>query len=151
MPTKLNLIGQRFGRLTVVDYAPNKGRRSQWKCVCDCGNEYIGLTESLRSGALQSCGCLRTETARKNGLTQLQDLTGQKFGKLTVIKYAGSNRNRSTWECECSCGTIITVNQMELQRGETLSCGCLRASFGEQSIERVLKDNQILYIKCISS
>lgn len=147
MPTKLNLIGQRFGRLTVIDDAPNKGRRTQWKCMCDCGNEYIGLTDSLRSGKLQSCGCLRAKTARENGLTQLDNLAGKKFGKLTVIKYIGSNRNRSAWECECSCGNSVIVNQMELQRGDTLSCGCLRSSFGEQSIEAILRKYQITYIK----
>lgn len=147
MPAKLDLIGQRFGRLVVIDTAPNKGRRTQWKCICDCGKEYIGLTDSLRSGKLQSCGCLRAETARENGLTQLNDLTGQKFGKLTVVKYAGSDRNRGVWECECSCGTPIIVNQMELQRGDTLSCGCLRSSFGEQAIETILKENKITYTK----
>jgi hypothetical protein len=85
MPAKLNLINQKFGRLTVIEKAPNKGKRTQWKCLCECGNEYIGLTESLRSGTLQSCGCLRTETARLNGLKQLNDLSGKYFGKLTVI------------------------------------------------------------------
>lgn len=147
MPNKLNLIGQKFGRLTVVDIAPNKGKRTQWKCICDCGNEYIGLTESLRSGALRSCGCLRVETARTNGMKELKDLSGQKFGKLTVLSYAGSDRNRSSWKCECECGNIVNVNQMELVRGDTLSCGCLRTSFGELQIEKILKEHQITYKK----
>lgn len=145
MPAKIDLTNQRFGRLVVKESAPNKGKRTQWKCLCDCGNEYIGLTESLRSGKLQSCGCLRTETARKNGMKALNDLTNQKFGKLTVIKYAGSDRDRSSWKCECECGNIVVVNQMELTRGDTLSCGCLRSSFGELRIEELLKENQIEY------
>lgn len=77
----------------------------------------------------------------------LNDLTGKQFGKLTVIRYSGSARNRSVWECECECGNIVKVNQMELQRGDTLSCGCLRSSFGELQIESVLKENQIDYKK----
>lgn len=147
MPVKLNLINQKFGRLTVIEKAPNKGRRTQWKCLCECGNEYIGLTESLRSGTLQSCGCLRTETARLNGLKQLNDLTGKHFGKLTVIQYAGSQRQRSSWLCQCECGNQIIVNQMELMKGDTLSCGCLRSSYGEITIETILKNNNINYIK----
>lgn len=147
MPNKLNLIGQKFGRLTVVDTAPNKGKRTQWKCICECGNEYVGLTESLRNGTLRSCGCLRAETARSNGMKGLKDLSGQKFGKLTVLSYVGSNRERSSWKCECECGNIVIVNQMELTRGDTLSCGCLRSSFGELQIEKILKEHQIDYKK----
>lgn len=147
MPKKLDLLNQRFGKLVVIAPAENKGRHTRWLCKCDCGNEYIALTDSLRAGTCQSCGCLRTEQARINGKTQIKDLTGQRFGKLTVISYAGSFRNRSSWLCECDCGNTVIINQMELVRGDTLSCGCLRSSFGELQIEKLLKDNNILYQK----
>ena len=147
MPTKLNLINERFGRLVVIAPAENKGKRTQWLCKCDCGNKKIVLTDSLRSGKVQSCGCLRTETARANGLKQLEDLTGQIFGQLIVLEYAGSDRNRSSWRCECSCGNIVVVNQMELKHGDTLSCGCLKSSFGEQQIEKILKEQNLSYQK----
>lgn len=147
MPKKLNLIGQRFGRLVVIDFAPNKNNKTQWKCQCDCGNEYIGFTDSLRQGKLRSCGCLRTETAHKNGLAQLVDLTGQRFGKLTVIKYNGSQRKRSSWLCQCDCGNQVIVNQQELQVGDTISCGCVRSSFGEKQIEQILQDKNLNYQK----
>ena len=147
MPKKLNLLNQRFGRLTVIAPAKNKGKHTCWLCECDCGNEYIALTDSLRAGTCQSCGCLRAEQARINGKTQLKDLTGQKFGKLTVISYAGSSRHRSSWLCECDCGNIVVVNQMELTRKDTLSCGCLKSSFAELQIEKILKENNIQYKK----
>lgn len=147
MPPKLNLINQRFGRLIVIEPAPNKGKKTQWKCQCDCGNEYIGSTDSLRQGKLLSCGCLRAEIARKNGKSVLKDLTNHRFGKLTVIEYAGSNRQRSSWKCQCDCGNIVIVNQMELSRGDTLSCGCLRSSYGELRIEEILKQRQVKYKK----
>ena len=41
MPAKLNLIGEKYGRLTVIEKAPNKGKRTQWKCLCDCGKEKV--------------------------------------------------------------------------------------------------------------
>lgn len=147
MPKKLDLLNQRFGRLVVIAPAENRGKRTQWLCQCDCGNEYIVLTDTLRSGRCRSCGCLQKECARENGKKVLQDLTGQRFGRLTVLNYAGSQRNRSTWLCECDCGNNVIVNQMELVRGDTLSCGCLRSSFGELQIEKLLKDNNILYQK----
>ena len=147
MPKKLNLIGQRFGRLLVIAPAENIKNRTYWLCQCDCGNQKICCTDSLRSGRLQSCGCLRTETAHKNGMSQLKDLTNQRFGKLTVIKYAGSQRKRSAWLCECDCGKQVIVNQMELSHGDTLSCGCLKSSFGELQIEKILQQNNIKYQK----
>lgn len=147
MPAKLNLLGQRFGRLVVIEAAESKNNKTYWKCKCDCGKEYIGSTSSLRSGRLNSCGCLRAETARINGLKQLNDLTHQQFGQLTVIHYAGSHRDRSSWLCKCSCGNEIVVGQSELVYGHTLSCGCLRSSYGEQRIEEILCENNIQYKK----
>ena len=50
------------------------------------------------------------------------DLTGQKFGRLTVIKYVG----KSKWLCKCECGNEKIVSTTHL-KNDTKSCGCLRA------------------------
>lgn len=59
------------------------------------------------------------------------DLTGQRFGKITVIERApdfGSGRSRQTmWLCKCDCGKIISVRSHALRGGHTQSCGCLVA------------------------
>ncbi len=55
---KLNLAGQRFGKLTVLDTAENIGKRTAWRCLCDCGREIAVKTSCLRSGHTTSCGCL---------------------------------------------------------------------------------------------
>lgn len=64
MSAKKDLTGQRFGRLTVV---ADSGKRNNgyilWECRCDCGNTKIVDGWRLRSGATQSCGCLRQELA----------------------------------------------------------------------------------------
>lgn len=62
-----NLMGKRFGRLTVVSPAPDRvlknGRHlTIWECVCDCGNTHIVRTTDLKRGAIRSCGCYRAET-----------------------------------------------------------------------------------------
>ena len=55
-----------------------------------------------------------------------KDLTGQKFGKLTVIKRAKNDKyGRSMWLCECECGGKNTVSGYHLTTGMTQSCGCL--------------------------
>lgn len=58
---KLDLTGQRFGRLTVVAPAENIGRRTAWLCRCDCGRETVVKTGRLRGGRTVSCGCAYRE------------------------------------------------------------------------------------------
>lgn len=56
------------------------------------------------------------------------DLTGQRFGRLVVIRDSGerTNSKRIIWECKCDCGEISFVNLGALRSGNTKSCGCLR-------------------------
>lgn len=59
-----NLLGLRFGRLLVIEYAGlNKIDRALWKCLCDCGNYKIILSRSLMFGSTKSCGCMRKENS----------------------------------------------------------------------------------------
>lgn len=54
-----------------------------------------------------------------------RDLTGQKFGRLTVIKEQGRNKSKKVlWLCKCECGTEVVVISQSLTSGTTLSCGC---------------------------
>ncbi len=54
---KLDLTGQRYGKLTVLREAPNMGDKTVWLCRCDCGKEVSVRTYHLRSGSTSSCGC----------------------------------------------------------------------------------------------
>lgn len=66
MSNKLDLTGQKFGRLTVIAKAKEKVKGGTgWTCLCDCGNQIIVVTRLLRSGNTKSCGCLQRETASK--------------------------------------------------------------------------------------
>lgn len=66
MGNVIDLIGQRFGRLTVIERAENnKNSQAKWKCVCDCGNEVVVFACNLKSGATKSCGCFNSECITK--------------------------------------------------------------------------------------
>ena len=68
MGKTVDLIGQKFGRLTVIERCPrNKHGQDMWLCKCDCGKEKVINGQSLRRGRTKSCGCLNSElaTARK--------------------------------------------------------------------------------------
>lgn len=64
MSRVIDLTGQRFGRLTVIKRAPNKGHSQQasWECLCDCGNTVNVVGYCLRNGDSRSCGCYYKET-----------------------------------------------------------------------------------------
>ena len=54
----IDLTGQRFGHLVVIEYAGrNERRESLWRCHCDCGNESVVRGDVLRRGTTESCGC----------------------------------------------------------------------------------------------
>lgn len=64
MAKYINLIGQKFGRLTVIDKC-RKNNRPYWVCQCDCGNITKVETYGLKSGHTQSCGCYRSQRIRE--------------------------------------------------------------------------------------
>lgn len=62
-----NLIGEVFGRLTVVSLHKGDARRTQWVCRCECGAVKIARATNLVSGGTKSCGCLFLERVTKHG------------------------------------------------------------------------------------
>jgi hypothetical protein len=64
MGKPLNLVGQRYGRLKVLEKLPDRRNKSVvWLCQCDCGNTDQVTTGELRSGKHISCGCYQRERA----------------------------------------------------------------------------------------
>lgn len=124
-----DLTGTRFGRLIVVKRAENQKNRIMWHCICDCGNETIVNGYSLTRGATKSCGCIQKEYMSK---TRFQDLTGQIFGRLKVIKRVENRKNCTMWLCKCECDNETIVSTGDLKSGHTKSCGCYK-------IERIIE------------
>ena len=52
-----NLLGVKFGKLTVIAKAENKNDRTCWRCSCECGGEIVTTTKNLIDGHTISCGC----------------------------------------------------------------------------------------------
>jgi hypothetical protein len=70
MPNFIDLTGQVFSRLLVLERAPNAVRsgRTVWLCRCECGKEKLVQSMDLTSGGTHSCGCLRSEATRARNL-----------------------------------------------------------------------------------
>ena len=130
----IDLTGQRFGRLVVVERVENdKFNKVLWKCQCDCGNVVYVISSSLKNGSTQSCGCLRKDVVKlkniksKGRIGRIKDITGQKFGKLLVLEPVFNykeNDKHMYWKCKCDCGNEIITLGKSLRRGHTKSCGC---------------------------
>jgi len=129
----INLTGKRFGKLAVIKKVkPPMHLKSRgdtfWECLCDCGNKTIVRGYSLRNKT-KSCGCLKI-------LPPCFNLTGQRFGKLVVIKREGSAKQGSAlWRCECDCGGETITQSTYLRNGATKSCGCLKKATGKNNAQ----------------
>ena len=61
-----NLVGKKFGRLTVLEIDKcSSTRNRRYVCQCDCGNKHSVCGSNLKAGHVQSCGCLNSETSKK--------------------------------------------------------------------------------------
>lgn len=137
----IDISGLRFGRLIVKDRCEKQGKVVYWNCLCDCGKTVEVSSQNLRYGQTQSCGCLQRE---KTSLASVIDITGQRFGKLTVLSKADSKNGKAYWLCQCDCGKKTTVAGHDLRNGDTQSCGCL-ISTAELEISQILQDINIEY------
>jgi hypothetical protein len=68
---RVNIIGNRYGRLVVLSYSHNVGYGKYFLCKCDCGKHVTVLKQSLTTGKQVSCGCLKAE--RIANLNKLPD------------------------------------------------------------------------------
>jgi len=80
--SRIDLTGQKFGRLTVLNFASydKKAHIAKWKCLCDCGKVTEVRTCHLRSSHTQSCGCLRDDKTSARSKTH-----GKKYTRLYSI------------------------------------------------------------------
>ena len=118
-----NLIGNKYGFLTVIDFDSNSDHRHKeayWVCECDCGNVVTVRGSSLKSGHTKSCGC-------NSYVREIDDLSGKRFGRLSVIEFDHMDKfHTSHWLCKCDCGNVVVVSRGNLIRGRAKSCGCYK-------------------------
>ena len=64
----------------------------------------------------------------------IKDITGQRFGRLTVIENVGRDKHRQViWRCKCDCGKETIIRGYSLRSGNTQSCGCLQDEVREKT------------------
>lgn len=118
-----------------------KHNEPYWYFECDCGGSIIAGANSVKRGHTTSCGC-----------ALIKDLTGQTFGRLTVLGMYGktiqpNGQLRTDWICQCTCGEQTIVTHGNLTSGHTKSCGCMRCSAQEAIIKKYLNEHCINHVK----
>lgn len=76
------------------------------------------------------------------------DLTGKKFGRLTVLKYGNcytfpSGQKACQWDCLCECGKLVKVLSRGLKTGRTKSCGCWKKEYSKQTVKKAHESNRL--------
>lgn len=105
-PRAENLTGMRFGRLTVLHRADRPPGVAYWHCVCDCGQPHIARTSHLKSGDVQSCGCLARERVSKAKATH--SLTRSRaYYAWASLKQRCLNPNNEMWHCYGGRGITV--------------------------------------------
>lgn len=128
-----DIVGQKFGKLTVIKKTDERYIDGSvlYLCRCECGKEIKSTSSRLKSGHLKTCG---------DPIHQVEDLTGKKFGRLTVISYAGRKNNKTYWNCSCECGNTTVADAYSLKNGSIVSCGCRRTetiAMGQNTIRNL--------------
>ena len=162
MAAKIDLTGQVFGRLTVLEDDGTRalGGAVKWKCVCSCPNKTIVHVHSqaLRYGKTKSCGCLNRELAKekmkKNYLDTSLDLVGKHFGYIEVLEKTKERKNKSiVWKCQCinpdvhKEPVILYLTSIQLIQNHKRSCGCLRVSKGHLQVKQSLEQLNISFLE----
>ena len=133
MSNKRDETGKKYGKLTVLCQQTSQLVKKQyngascWRCQCECGRIISVPGHELRRGKRKTCGHKECSVLIKNEV-------GNKYDKLTVLKYSGLNKyGQVLWKCKCDCGNIVKVLGVNLRNGNTKSCGCLKSK-GEFNI-----------------
>lgn len=111
----IDLTGQKFNSLTVIEKSEKRSSDGEifWICRCDCGNPNLVEIRgsALRRGHTKTCGHCSA-----------YQYIGKIFGKLEIIEE--DPKDRTKFICKCKCGNIVSKNKSKVLSGHTQSCGC---------------------------
>lgn len=126
-----NLIGKKYGRLTVVDFVGLINGDAIYHFKCDCGNEINVPITKVKNGNTNSCGCLQKERTKQywQKYREENNFVNQTFGELTTLKFLRVENGEAIYLFKCSCGKEVEYPMHRVKSGNTSSCGHLWANW----------------------
>ena len=124
---KLNLISQKFGKLTVLSLNESKAKNGgkRYNCRCECGSYIIKNSGDLSSGKSWHCGC---------GVLKNRLQIGAKFNRYIILRQISTQERKDLgykdtsiyYLCKCDCGNERIVKSSALRNNLSKSCGCIK-------------------------
>jgi hypothetical protein len=143
MPKALDLTGQKFGRLTALYREESRGGKTYWRCKCECGNEKSVQTAHLKSGAIQSCGCLAWEAnqAKAQNQSLMKDISDEDFALIVQHSTSFTDVARSCGYANIG-GASIAIVKKRIERQQLSIQHFARKTIVKRSAENVfIKDS----------
>lgn len=135
----INEIGKQYGMFTIIEKTNKKQKDGKllYKCQCKCGKVIEHNITEIKNGHLKSCGCLRTKY-------HIGEIINNRLLLEKIVK-SNEDINRPRFKVKCIlCGREYIALGQTIDK--TISCGCQK-SIGEYNIIKVLKENDIPFIK----
>lgn len=145
-----DLAGNKYGYLTVIEKTNKRiQRKVVWKCLCVCGNECEVLSTNLTSGRTTSCGCMQykivSQYYREKAPKEGDIINGTEILDI-CFKQNYRGHNECYVLCKCKfCGKKFWAKKTLIESCNTKSCGCIKRSYGEALICKILDENNIKY------
>lgn len=133
-------------------YGYYKHGESACRCICECGNECIKCSRDLKHPRNPPhCGCKTDYYKRMQSENSRKDVTGMKFGLLTVDEMLYEYKRQTRVKCTCDCGAKIETFLTYLTSGDTTSCGCLQKERAAQANKKdftgVVSDHGVEFLR----
>lgn len=137
-----SLIGQKFGKLTVLKFIEFKKVNTKKsyqnipivECLCECGEKINKDLYKIRKGEVTKCSRSCTSQTEQT----IQKTIGKKFGTLTAYKFVGfkkvNERMTPMIECNCECGDKTTLSLYDVRREKIKTCGIKHSKFKDRDI-----------------
>jgi hypothetical protein len=121
MPRRKNIeiIGAKFGKLTIIEFLDKISKRTRVRCLCDCGKHKDFDLQDIKRGSTTSCGCLKKD---------YDGLIGKRFNRLIIKSFDGVEDGLAYVIAICDCGVEKRYLLASLKSGNTNSCGCFKVS-----------------------
>lgn len=119
MPRALDLAGQKFGKLTVLERLGKNDRGHYiWRCRCDCGNYVDAVGYAVKNGSWASCG-----KCGKRPVERAANIAGQVVGDYMAVERIGTYGTSAKWKCVCTtCGSEKEQGAYQFRIGKRASC-----------------------------
>lgn len=119
MPRALDLAGQKFGKLTVLERLGKNDRGHYiWRCRCDCGNYVDVVGYAVKNGSWASCG-----KCGKRPVERSVNIAGQVVGDYMAVERIGTYGTSAKWRCVCTtCGSEKEQGAYQFRIGKRASC-----------------------------